>query len=498
MAGKLHPVPETPPRAVLYLRQSISRDDSISLELQESACRAYCTQRGYQVVRVESDPGISGRTWNRPAVKRVLDMIESSEADVIVLWKWSRISRSRRDWALAADRVDVAGGRIESATEQVDVGTATGRLTRGMLVELAAFESDRIGEVWKEVHGSRLARGLLPGGQARYGYRIVPDSPVQVPDPETSLILRRMYVEYVAGHGFRTISRRLNDEGLRTMRGKLWKGESVIDVLDSGFGAGFVRWGGVLHSGAHEAVIDEALWAQYQDRREVTRTTPSRSKGSRYLLTGMVRCGRCGGNMRATPNNPRRQSPSFRCTRRVEHGTADRPGGCDGGATAMPHIERAVLEWLREYAARVESEAEVESRSLAVRVSLEGERTKVTAAIEKLDQQMQNLTLQLAEGVVPADAYAAVRDDLLARRATKVERLEEIGRETRASSVDRQQVAADLVQGWDVLPLEIRQRMLHDLIDHVVVMTSPKAPRTRAGAHSIATIAIVGVGEHPS
>src|SRR5690348_11701092 len=121
----LRPVPETPPRAVLYLRQSISHDDSISLELQEASCRAYCQQQGYQVVAVESDPGISGRTWKRPAVNRVMQLIEDGGADVVVLWKWSRLSRSRRDWALAADRADVAGGRIESSTEAVDIGTAT-------------------------------------------------------------------------------------------------------------------------------------------------------------------------------------------------------------------------------------------------------------------------------------------------------------------------------------------------------------------------------------
>lgn len=495
---KLAPVPESPPRAVLYLRQSISRDDSISLELQESACRAYCQQRGYQVVAAESDPGISGRTWNRPAVNRVLDMIESSSADVIILWKWSRISRSRRDWALAADRVEVAGGRIESATEQVDVATATGRLTRGMLVELAAFESDRIGEVWKEVHGSRLARGLIPSGQPRYGYRAEPGSPVPVPDEVTAPILVRMYDEYVAGRGFRGIALRLNEDGIRTMRNRLWKAESVIDILDSGFGVGLIRWSGSMHPGAHAPVIDEALWLRYLDQRKQNLKRAPRSRGSKYLLTGLVRCARCEGPMSATPNDRTRQSPSFRCRRRTVYGRGDRPGGCEGGSVAMPHVESAVLDWLRKYADRVESQAEIEARTLAVRVSAEGERVRVVRTITTLDEQMQNLTLQLAEGVVPAAAYAAVRDDLMGRRAVQVERLEELGRETRASDVDRRKVAQDLVDGWTLLPVGIVQKMLRDLIDHVSVTTSPKATIVGvSGAFSIADVTVVGLTEHP-
>ncbi|HEY2644565.1 MAG TPA: recombinase family protein, partial [Galbitalea sp.] len=150
----------SPPRAILYLRQSTYREESISLELQEFEGRAYAARNGYEVVGVEGDPGISGRTWNRPAVQRVMKMIDDGDADVIVLWKWSRLSRSRLDWAVAADRVESAGGRIESATEPIDATTSTGRFARGMMTEFAAFESERIGDVWRESHARRIRNGL--------------------------------------------------------------------------------------------------------------------------------------------------------------------------------------------------------------------------------------------------------------------------------------------------------------------------------------------------
>lgn len=37
-------------QAIIYARQSISREESISLELQESACRQYAEQHGYEIV----------------------------------------------------------------------------------------------------------------------------------------------------------------------------------------------------------------------------------------------------------------------------------------------------------------------------------------------------------------------------------------------------------------------------------------------------------------
>ena len=168
MTAQLRPVPDTPPRAVLYLRQSTYREESISLELQETAGRDHAARQGYVVVDVLADPGISGRTWRRPAVQAAMDMLEGGRADVIVLWRWSRLSRNRKDWALAADRADVAGGRIESATEPNDV-TAAGRFARGVMTEMAAFESERIGEQWREVQASRVARGLPRAGSCRGG-----------------------------------------------------------------------------------------------------------------------------------------------------------------------------------------------------------------------------------------------------------------------------------------------------------------------------------------
>ena len=44
-------------------------------------------------------------------------MIEHGQADAIVVWRWSRVSRNRLDWAVAVDRVEAAGGALESATE---------------------------------------------------------------------------------------------------------------------------------------------------------------------------------------------------------------------------------------------------------------------------------------------------------------------------------------------------------------------------------------------
>lgn len=489
----LRAVPETPPRAVLYLRQSVSHDDSVSLELQETAGRDYCQRQGYQIVAVESDPGISGRTWKRPAVQRVMAMIEEAQADVVVLWKWSRLSRSRRDWALAADRADVAGGRIESSTEAVDIGTATGRLTRGMLVELAAFESDRIGEVWKEVHASRLSKGLVPNGNRRFGYEWDPKEGIHKPDPIEGPALASAYARVVAGEPLYAIVQSFHARGLKTVKDGPWSYRMLHRVLDQGFAAGIITWGGKTYPGAHDPLVSPELWQAYLDRRVASKAIAPRSKRSNYLLSGMVRCGHCGGSM-AGGMAP--QGPRFRCNRRRDLGKVGCPAG---GYVQMSVVEAEVIVWLKRRAAQLDDAATVADRTAAVRLTAEVDAGRLVAAIGRLDESLQTLTVRLAEGEVPIEAYQGARDELVARRAVMVDQLEEAGRTVRRASQPHNALAAELLELWEDLPVDVRRTMLRELIDRVVVTTSSSTTKDgQQGGSSSARVEIVGVWDEAS
>lgn len=487
MTRKLRTVPDTPPRAVLYLRQSVSRDDSISLDLQEAAGREYCTRQGYQVVAVESDPGLTGRTWKRPAVQRTIAMIEDGAADVIVLWKWSRLSRSRRDWAIAADKVDVAGGRIESATEAVDVSTATGRLARGVLTEFAAFESDRIGEVWKEVHASRLADGYAPNGKPRFGYVWDQAQKLHVPDPVTGPVLAEAYDRYIAGASIYSLVRWLNAERVTTTGDRPWTDHALRRVLDAGFGAGRILWQGQAHPGRHERVVNDDTWQAYLDARARRRRTPARTVRSKYVLSGLVRCARCSGPMVANPRTNR--EVSLRCATAKERG----PEACAGGYVGMHVVEAAVLDWLRDVAEIVEAAEETARRGVQRRVSAESEIAVKQRRLREIEDAVQRLTMRLAEGVLASADYAAAVGAYKAEQSELEVKVAELGAQARAATIDRQHVATGLLADWHKLPVEGRRDVLVRLISRVVVTTGPRGgvPGVQNGASS-AIIEVVG------
>jgi len=78
-------------RVVIYTR--VSTDDEkqkTSPENQAEACRNICRAKGWSVVEVIGDEGISGTTMNRPGWRHVTDLVKMKLVDVVVKNCWCR------------------------------------------------------------------------------------------------------------------------------------------------------------------------------------------------------------------------------------------------------------------------------------------------------------------------------------------------------------------------------------------------------------------------
>jgi site-specific DNA recombinase len=461
-------------RAVLYLRQSTSREESISLELQETAGRDYCERQGYTVTAVEADPGISGRTWKRAGVLRVMTMIETGQADVIVLWKWSRLSRSRLDWAVAADKVQTAGGRIESATEAIDTATSTGRLARGMMTEFAAFESERIGDVWRESHARRIKNGLPANGKPRFGYEYTREGGF-TPDPVSGPILADIYRRYVAGASIYALVLELNQGPTRPVEGYgrsidgLWSDRTLRRVMDSGFAAGFISYKGERLDGAHRALITPELWEAYQEARE-RRRTYRRAERSEYLLSGLVRCA-CGSPMNAGQYGTNRAA-KYRCKAAHEKRTHA------GGYVTATFVEEYVHAWLIERQNQMQSEIQAEAKRRPKMRAVVDPSARLRSQIAAVDTKIESLTLRLVDSAIPRETYKKILAEFSGEKSRLESALRSVNVKTRNRPVD---VIPSLLDNWERLGIPERREILRALIDYVEV--APGRPRATMIVH---------------
>jgi DNA invertase Pin-like site-specific DNA recombinase len=119
-------------------------------------------EAGCKRIFVES---ASGGRWDRPELHRALDQVR--HADVLVVWKLDRLSRSLKDLLHILEKLTEAGGGFRSITEHVDTTTSAGRMMLQMLGAFAEFERSMVRERTRMGLRAARERGRIGGRKPR-------------------------------------------------------------------------------------------------------------------------------------------------------------------------------------------------------------------------------------------------------------------------------------------------------------------------------------------
>lgn len=150
------------PRVGLYARVSTSEQTT---NLQVRDLLAYAERQGW-VVPPElrfTDDGISGVRDNRPALDRLRSLIRSGKVEIVMATKLDRLGRSVLGVLTFYEECEAAKVRVIVTDQGFDTSTPVGRLTRGILLELASFERDLIVERTQAGIARARAKGVRFG-----------------------------------------------------------------------------------------------------------------------------------------------------------------------------------------------------------------------------------------------------------------------------------------------------------------------------------------------
>lgn len=217
-----------------YIRVSTEEqaNSGISLEAQKAKIRGYAELYELELVEIIEDRGASGKNLKRDGIQKALEMIRNGESQGILVAKLDRLTRSIVDMNnliknYFGEHSDHQG-TLFSVADQVDTRTASGRLVLNVLMSVAQWEREAIGERTKEALAHKKARGERLGTPAM-GTRIIDGEAVE--DHEEIRTLRYIVELRNERLSLRAIARRLNNEGITTKRGKEWKAQSVKNAL---------------------------------------------------------------------------------------------------------------------------------------------------------------------------------------------------------------------------------------------------------------------------
>ena len=194
-------------KAVGYVRVSTEEQarEGLSLDAQEEKIRAYCTAKGWRLVRIYRDEGFSGKDLNRPGLQSLIQDLRNNGIEAVVVAKLDRLTRSVRDLGYLIDDL-FDGVALASVEESLDTTTAGGRFVLNILGAVAQWERETIAERTRNTLRFKRERGEWVG-RIPYGFKIGPDGRL-VEDPEEIKNIQQMKRLRRRGRSYREIAER--------------------------------------------------------------------------------------------------------------------------------------------------------------------------------------------------------------------------------------------------------------------------------------------------
>ena len=332
-------------RVCLYTRISTDEENQpTSLHSQRERLEAFCkAQEGWRIVAHEEDRS-TGAKIDRPGLTHALELARERKIDLLLVYRVDRLSRKVRQLAQLAEELDRLDVVLRSATEPFDTGSAAGRMMLQMLGVFAEFEHATIVDRVSAGIERRAKEGKWATGRLPFGYRRDEHKDV-IPDERTAPTVKRIFELYTSGRlGTAAIARQLADEQAAAPPSG-WQPAIVQLVLQNEAYLGRVLWRGESLPGLHQPLIDELTFQRAQRllRERGEDMALRRSNPGDYLLSGLVRCGRC---RRAYVGASARGNGGlyhyYACSGRQKLGRK----ACDGERIPRDKLETAVIHQL--------------------------------------------------------------------------------------------------------------------------------------------------------
>jgi len=239
-------------RIAIYARYSSDLQNPVSIEDQLSLCTDLM-KRQFGIdkpVATYTDAAISGATMSRPGLINLLDAAEARSFDVLIAEGLDRISRSLSDIATIHELLVHYGIKIWTGHEG-----EVSDLHVGFKGTMNALYLRDLKEKVKRAHRSIAASGRAASSIA-YGYSVVRGvldekgnyvNGLRKINPDQAAVIKRIFKEYAAGIPLRQIVRSLNDDGIPSPSGKLWRPNSITGEDH--------RYKGILHNDLYRGLL---------------------------------------------------------------------------------------------------------------------------------------------------------------------------------------------------------------------------------------------------
>lgn len=509
--------------AGLYYRLSQEDErqgESVSIDNQRAILRKYAEERGFEIHDEYIDDGVSGTTFQRPEVQRLLDDAKTGVINTIIVKDLSRFGRNYIEVGQYVDYVFPAFGiRFIAIQDNVDTENRdSGAMEMMPIMNVfnewhAANTSKKI----RAVRRSNAKEGIYTAKKASYGYKMGTDKKrAPVVDEETAPIVKRIFEMYASGISPRKISEILNLEGIPspatyayTQSGQkpkpnvvgLWTAVTIREMLNKIIYIGHMpqlRWTSLSYKNHkrfrkdesewtvvynnHEPIISQELWDKVQERKKSVAQGRKTKVGYTHPLSGFLICADCGNKMKLCTSVSRKGTRlyHFDCGYHLRYGKAY----CFSHYIAASALEEIVLGDIREMAQRIvldekavredfiRHNTELADKAIkTAKKELQAKRKRV----EELSRLMQVAYEDRVRGKMPEDiciGFIQKYSDEQKKLETEIAELEAKLTETKNTMQSADEFIRNIKKYLEAP--ELSREMCYELIDRIIIGGSPK------------------------
>ena len=329
---------------ITYCRTSSNlQADNFSIDGQTSVIRDYCKRNNFNIIGSFVDECKSGTTTkNRIEYERMIYTIKNTpDIHAIVIYKLSRISRNMTDLVNLVALLEHYNVNLISIEDNIDTSSPMGKTLFYLIGAFAEMDRENIISNCKMGMKERAVKGLWNGGRM-LGYKSNSEKQLEIVNSEAEIVKIIFDLFTNKNWGYKKIACYLNERGYKTLKNSSWAIHSVKQIVNNPTYIGYIRWGQYLDwakkrrkgkntdyqlfKGQHTPIIDMDTWEKAQSIINVNKGKFTKLYEGDFILTGLLRCPKCGASM-ISHRTKKRNKPNefyryYQCSNFFNKGTS--------------------------------------------------------------------------------------------------------------------------------------------------------------------------------